>query len=140
MSSGTKMGPWPTTREIAKVLGAKHYFTAEPCKRGHVAPRFTAKFTCVVCAAEKQRIENMSLDQIKRKKEYWQDWYSRPENREAQIQKAIEAVQTDEGRERNRRNANRYYHENKELVRERERERAEHRWFMRKLEDEEAAS
>jgi group I intron endonuclease len=44
----------PRTRTEAKQLGAKKYFTGQPCKNGHVAPRYT-KGVCVQCAAEEQR-------------------------------------------------------------------------------------
>jgi 5-methylcytosine-specific restriction endonuclease McrA len=38
----------PKTRAEAKATGAKHYFTGEPCKHGHIAPRKT-KGACVEC-------------------------------------------------------------------------------------------
>lgn len=38
----------PTTREEAKKTGSKYYFTGQPCKHGHVAPRKT-KGACVEC-------------------------------------------------------------------------------------------
>lgn len=38
----------PKTRQEAKDTGAKYYFTGEPCKHGHVAPRKT-KGSCVEC-------------------------------------------------------------------------------------------
>ena len=38
----------PTTRAEAKATGAKYYFTGEPCKHGHVAPRKT-KGSCLEC-------------------------------------------------------------------------------------------
>lgn len=38
----------PKTRAEAKVTGAKYYFTGEPCKHGHVAPRKT-KGACLEC-------------------------------------------------------------------------------------------
>lgn len=42
---------YPKTRKEAKALGAAHYFTGEPCVRGHVAPRKT-KGACVECMKE----------------------------------------------------------------------------------------
>jgi hypothetical protein len=39
---------YPATREDAKRLGAKFYFTGQPCKHGHVAPRKT-KGVCTEC-------------------------------------------------------------------------------------------
>jgi len=38
----------PKSRAEAKVKGAKYYFTGEPCKHGHIAPRKT-KGACVEC-------------------------------------------------------------------------------------------
>jgi 5-methylcytosine-specific restriction endonuclease McrA len=38
----------PKTRAEAKATGAKYYFTGEPCKHGHTAPRKT-KGSCVEC-------------------------------------------------------------------------------------------
>lgn len=37
----------------AKALGAKRYFTGEPCPTGHVAERFVSTRACVACAAER---------------------------------------------------------------------------------------
>ena len=38
----------PKTRAEAKTTGAKYYFTGEPCKHGHIAPRKT-KGSCLIC-------------------------------------------------------------------------------------------
>ena len=38
----------PRTRAEAKASGATHYFTGDPCKHGHIAPRKT-KGACVEC-------------------------------------------------------------------------------------------
>ena len=38
----------PKTRAEAKAQGAKYYFTGEPCKHGHIAPRKT-KGACLEC-------------------------------------------------------------------------------------------
>jgi group I intron endonuclease len=38
----------PRTRQGAKDKGEKHYFTGEPCKHGHIAPRLT-KGACTAC-------------------------------------------------------------------------------------------
>lgn len=47
----------PKTRAEAKQLGAKHYFTGEPCVRGHIAPRKT-KGSCIECVKEDWVIDN----------------------------------------------------------------------------------
>jgi 5-methylcytosine-specific restriction endonuclease McrA len=38
----------PKTRAEAKANGAKYYFTGDPCKHGHIAPRKT-KGACIEC-------------------------------------------------------------------------------------------
>jgi len=45
------------TRKEAKEIGAKYYFTGEPCSRGHVALRKT-KGNCVECLKEDWVIDN----------------------------------------------------------------------------------
>jgi group I intron endonuclease len=42
---------YPRTKQEAKELGAKLYFTGIPCDRGHTSPR-KAKGTCVACMKE----------------------------------------------------------------------------------------
>ena len=42
---------YPRTRQEAKELGVKLYFTGIPCDRGHIFPR-KAKGTCVTCMKE----------------------------------------------------------------------------------------
>lgn len=39
----------PKSRAEAKRLGAKTYFTGEPCRSGHVDGRTTANGTCITC-------------------------------------------------------------------------------------------
>jgi 5-methylcytosine-specific restriction endonuclease McrA len=82
----------PKTRAEAKATGAKYYFTGEPCKHGHIAPRKT-KGSCVEClkvewqqAAETRADyfkEYNRKDEVRDKKH---DWYL--ENREQVIQTA----------------------------------------------------
>ena len=82
----------PKTRKEAQAIGAKYYFTGEPCKHGHVAPRKT-KGSCVECLkvewekgnatrAEYFQTYNKSAAGQKAKKEY----YAR--NKEAVIARA----------------------------------------------------
>lgn len=33
----------------AKAIGSKFYFTGQPCKEGHIAPRYTSGRSCVEC-------------------------------------------------------------------------------------------
>jgi hypothetical protein len=82
----------PKTRAEAKATGASHYFTGEPCKHGHIAPRKT-KGACIECLkvewaqgnearAEYFREYNRREDVKDRKNEWYQ------ENREQVIQAA----------------------------------------------------
>ena len=83
---------YPATRKEAKALGAKYYFTGEPCKHGHIALRKT-KGACVEClkiewkeANEKRAeyfLEYNKRDEVKEKKH---EWYEA--NREQVIQRA----------------------------------------------------
>jgi hypothetical protein len=72
----------PKTRAEAKATGAKYYFTGEPCKHGHIAPRKT-KGACVGCLkvewekgnqtrAEYFRQYNQSEAGQKAKREYYE--------------------------------------------------------------------
>jgi len=72
----------PKTRQEAKATGVKYYFTGEPCKHGHIAPRKT-KGACVEClkvewqeAAEKRvdyfREYNKREDVKDRKNEWYE--------------------------------------------------------------------
>ncbi len=83
---------YPKTRAEAKAAGAKYYFTGEPCKHGHIAPRKT-KGACVEClkvewkqSAEKRAnyfVQYNSKEEVKEKK---RDWYLK--NRDQVIQAA----------------------------------------------------
>ena len=45
----------PSTRAEAKAFGGSHYFTEEPCRNGHIEPRFTGSGVCMACAREKSQ-------------------------------------------------------------------------------------
>ena len=47
----------PKTRKEAQALGAKFYFTGEPCVRGHIALRKT-KGSCLECVKEDWVVDN----------------------------------------------------------------------------------
>lgn len=40
----------PRTRADAVLIKAPAYFTGQPCKKGHVAPRLARNWTCCVCS------------------------------------------------------------------------------------------
>jgi hypothetical protein len=54
---------YPATRKEAKAIGATHYFTGEPCVRGHVALRKT-KGACVECLKEDWAVDNARRAQL----------------------------------------------------------------------------
>lgn len=62
----------PTTREEAKKTGSKYYFTGQPCKHGHVAPRKT-KGACVDCL----KVEWVKNNEIRA--EYFREYNRREE-------------------------------------------------------------
>ncbi len=96
----------PKTRAEAKAAGAKYYFTGEPCKHGHIAPRKT-KGSCVECLkvewtkgnetrAEYFREYNKSEAGQKAKREYYE------KNRAAVIEKAANRSPEERRAARNR--------------------------------------
>ena len=97
---------YPNTREEAKKIGAKYYFTGQTCKHGHVALRKT-KGSCVECLkiewekAKETRAEyfanyNKSEAGQKAKKEYYE------KNKSLVIAKA--QARTDEDKKRYKKN------------------------------------
>ena len=52
---------YPNTREEAKKIGAKYYFTGQPCKHGHVALRKT-KGSCIECLKIEWEKESVDSD------------------------------------------------------------------------------
>jgi 5-methylcytosine-specific restriction endonuclease McrA len=82
----------PKTRKEAQELGVKYYFTGQPCKHGHIAPRKT-KGSCVEClkvewqeAAEKRADYFREYNKREDVKERKNAWYE--VNREQVIQAA----------------------------------------------------
>lgn len=83
---------YPTTRKEAKAIGAKYYFTGEPCKHGHIALRKT-KGSCVEClkiewkeSNEKRRDYFSAYNKQEAVKEKKHEWYE--ENRNEVIARA----------------------------------------------------
>ena len=96
----------PKTRAEAKATGAQYYFTGEPCKHGHVAPRKT-KGACVECLkvewakgnetrAEYFRAYNKSEAGQKAKREYYE------KNKDTVIAKAASRSPEERRQARNR--------------------------------------
>jgi 5-methylcytosine-specific restriction endonuclease McrA len=68
---------YPATREEAKRIGAKFYFTGEPCKHGHIALRKT-KGVCTEC----ERVDWRR--QAETRAEYRKEYNARLETKERQ--------------------------------------------------------
>lgn len=51
MTLVAQTGDLPTKRSRAKQLGSARYLTGKPCKRGHIADRYTSNGWCAKCAA-----------------------------------------------------------------------------------------
>lgn len=92
----------PKTRKEAQATGAKYYFTEEPCKHGHVAPRKT-KGACIEClkaewqrGAEKRAGYFKTYNQSEAGKDAKQAYYTR--NKE--LVKARAAARTPEEKKR----------------------------------------
>lgn len=51
----------------------KRYFTAEPCKKGHIAERLASNGECIICKGAKNslRQKNMPPEKIKERNERW---------------------------------------------------------------------
>jgi hypothetical protein len=65
----------PSKRASAKALGSKLYYTGKPCKRGHIAPRYTTG-ACTTCSIEIRkdwREKNVAPKQrsAPKPKDYW---------------------------------------------------------------------
>jgi hypothetical protein len=50
MDAHDDLSSLPRTVKEARAVGAKHYFTGEPCSRGHIAKRFTSTRKCMQCS------------------------------------------------------------------------------------------
>lgn len=57
------------SKQEAKILGVKHYFTGIPCKRGHVDPRLVSTGSCVGCM--KIYKSGKSFITVKKPNGYW---------------------------------------------------------------------
>jgi len=127
----------PKTRKEAQAQGAPYYFTGEPCKHGHIAPRKT-KGACVEClkvewtqALEKRATYFQQYNRSDAGQEAKQRYYEK--NRDAVIARAQARPDEDKRRYRNVWNA-----QNLDLVRAKTKNRRrKHRaatppWLTRK--------
>lgn len=59
------------TRQQALAIGFSRYFTGRPCKNGHIAERYTAGRSCIVCTKEGNQRKSKE-----HRSEYWKKYYT----------------------------------------------------------------
>jgi hypothetical protein len=124
----------PKTRKEAQVIGAKYYFTGEPCKHGHIAPRKT-KGSCVEClkvewqqAAEKRAEYFTKYNQSDAGRDAKQAYYAR--NKEAVKARAIARTPEEKKRWKQKHKAsNPDYYKTLTSLRKRRHRNATPRWL-----------
>jgi hypothetical protein len=88
------------SRDEAKALGLKRYFTGEPCKHGHIAERYVSSGDCLECGrARNVKWRAANLEHVRELKR---------EHRAANLEKA---------REKNREAARKQYIKNRDKIR-----------------------
>lgn len=104
----------PATREQAKADGAKTYWTGKPCRRGHVAERYTCDYSCTRCKADdgdaRKTLAQSDPDLAERMRKWSREAKSR-------------ARATPEGRRAHHLANKRYTESNRDVVRRHYRER-----------------
>lgn len=116
------------SRERAKSLGMKTYFTGVPCRHGHISERYVSICKCVQCSREESKSQE--------KKAYAREYHKKNSEKRSQYYKEWRAKNEDYLREynhdryHNNRNGYReerircsreYYEEHTEYVKDRER-------------------
>lgn len=94
----------PTTRKEAQETGNKYYFTGQPCRHGHIAPRKT-KGACVEClkvewqqAAEKRADYFKQYNERDEVKDAKHTWYQKNRDKVVETAKTRPAEQLREYR------------------------------------------
>lgn len=73
-----------STRTVAATRGDIYFYTGEPCKRGHVAPRYVSSPICVECArANYEKRKPKTLAELKAKYEADPETYKAKERERA---------------------------------------------------------
>jgi 5-methylcytosine-specific restriction endonuclease McrA len=57
------------SRQEAKALGLLRYFTGKPCKRGHIAERYTKRKVCFACQKEDHKRERVEFPEKRRERD-----------------------------------------------------------------------
>lgn len=77
----------PVSRSEAKAANVAQYFTGKPCKKGHLAPKFTCSGSCTECLATRRReyMREWAAKNPEVKKQRAAEWYDK--NREEIIER-----------------------------------------------------
>jgi YHS domain-containing protein len=67
------MSPDIISRKSARAAGQTFYFTGQPCKRGHVAKRYSHNANCVVCV----RLIGAQWKKTAKGRKYYNEWQNR---------------------------------------------------------------
>lgn len=68
MKAAAILSPTPSiaTRQEAILLGQRHYYTATPCKYGHIAQRFVSSMECLECLRNRVARKKAGLPALER--------------------------------------------------------------------------
>lgn len=81
--SAGELRAMPTTKKEAREIGARLYFTGEPCKYGHVVPRFTSGGNCCSCNVIEGRKRIATAEGREANRAYLQGYFAKAEVKEA---------------------------------------------------------
>jgi hypothetical protein len=107
------------SRAEAKTLGLKHYFTGEPCKRGHIAERMVSSRDCPECARALRR--EWRAANPERQREHYRAWQAANPEKNREKERKWRAANPEKARER----ARRWWTANKDKVNQRRAARRE---------------
>jgi 5-methylcytosine-specific restriction endonuclease McrA len=117
-------------RKQAKADGLTHYFQGSSCRKGHIAQRYTRNGECVICAADRQRVDVLKTRNRNARSRIKHIDAARERSRVYSVRRRIENPQKVRERERELNKANpgaaaakqrRYRQANKEIVADRKR-------------------
>lgn len=101
------------TRKQAIEMGLERYYTGQKCKNGHVSTRKVYNYACCTCAKIRDRKYR------EKRKDYFKEYYSTEEYRERK--KKLRKKPENKARKRER--ARELYHEQRDISRERARDK-----------------
>jgi len=113
------------SRNQARSIGMKRFFTGVPCRHGHISERVVSSSSCLSCDAEKSaryRVENPESARRSVRESYAKNREKRAETNRIYIERNIESIRKrkeeyrKENQEKIKYAKHKYYVENKEKV------------------------